>query len=325
MKHLASTILFTSILGTAALAHAEASTNSTLVPVAPVAGDDAPVVGGTTVPPGAWPDVVAVLARDAMCSGTLIAPDVVLTAGHCIDTDPVEVVVGSVDLAKPDGTAIRVKKAIAYPDWEHTYDVGVLVLEDDAPAAPRAIARACTAKEHLVSGAKVRVVGFGLTRKDGTGDNTRLHQALLPVDDASCTQDPACETAVAPDGEFTAGGGGVDACFGDSGGPIYVTTTHGPALIGVVSRGGTEVGEPCGGGGVYVRADAVVPWIEKVTGKKLTRSHCDAPADGPADGEIPGEAGGCSAGRNAVGGGALLGLLVLALLAAPRRTPMSFD
>jgi secreted trypsin-like serine protease len=266
-----------------------------------------------------------VLARDAMCTGTLIAPDVVLTAGHCIETNPVEVVVGSVELARPGGMVIAVKKAIAYPKWDRMYDVGVLLLEHPAPVMPRAVASACTAKEHLVAGEKVHVVGFGLTTHDGTGTNTRLHQAMLPVVDATCAHDPACETNVAPGGEFTAGGGGVDACFGDSGGPIYVDTAHGPALIGVVSRGESVVGEPCGGGGVYVRADAVVPWIEKVTARKLTRSTCDVPADGPGDGEVDAEAGGCSAGRGLVGGGALLGLVVLALLAAPRRSPMSLD
>lgn len=323
MKILASSLLLTSLL--ASTAFAERSTLAGDGPIHTIAG--APVVGGTTVPPGAWPDAVAVLARDAMCTGTLIAPDVVITAGHCIETNPVEVVVGSVELARPGGTVIMVKKAVAYPKWQETYDVGVLVLEHPAPVAPRAVASACTAKEHLVTGAKVHVVGFGLTRTDGTGSNTRLHQAMLPVTDAACTQDPSCQPDVAPDGEFVAGGDGVDACFGDSGGPIYVDTAHGAALIGVVSRGDALIGEPCGGGGIYVRADAVVPWIEKVTGRTLARSACDVPADAPeAEAEAAaGDAGGCSASRGIVGGGALLGLVVLALLAVPRRVPMSVD
>jgi secreted trypsin-like serine protease len=288
----------------------------------------APVVGGTSVPAGEWPDAVAVLASDAMCTGTLIAPDVVLTAGHCIETHPVEVVVGSVELTKPGGMAIKVKSATAYPNWQNSYDVGVLVLDHAAPVAPRAIASACDVKEHLTAGAKVRVVGFGLTTKDGTGDNTRLHEAMLPVVDPMCTQDSACEPAVAPGGEFTAGGDGVDACFGDSGGPIYLDTTSGPALVGVVSRGEAVIGEPCGGGGVYVRADAVASWIEKTTHRKLTRSTCDAPADGEGDGSdaAANEAGGCSATRGVVGGGALLGLGILAVLCAfPRRQSISMD
>jgi secreted trypsin-like serine protease len=300
---------------------------SSLTSVALASSGDAPVVGGTDVAVGQWPDAVAVLARDAMCTGTLIAPDVVITAGHCIETDPVEVVVGSVDLAQPGGVAIAVKKAVAYPNWEHTFDVGVLVLEQPAAVKPIAIASACTAKEHLQAGDSVRVVGFGLTTADGTGDNLKLHEALLPVNDPTCTMDPACEPAVAPGGEFTAGGGGHDSCFGDSGGPIYVDTTKGPSLIGVVSRGAPVDGLPCGGDGVYVRADAVASWIEKTTGRKVVRSACDGAADGPGDGATDAETGGCSATRGMVGGGALLGLVVLALLATRRRsaTAMSVD
>ena len=263
-----------------------------------------------------------------MCSGTLIAPDVVLTAGHCIETHPVEVIVGSVELAKPGGEVIKVKSATAYPSWQQAYDVGVLVLERPASVKPRAIASACSVKEHLKSGSDVRVVGFGLTTPSGTGDNTALHQAMLPVHDATCTEDPGCQPAVAPGGEFTAGGMGVDSCFGDSGGPLYLSTASGEALIGVVSRGEYAGGEPCGGGGIYVRADAVAKWIEKTTGRTLARSTCDVPADGPGDADIAdGEGGGCSATRGIVGGGAVLGLVVLALLAAPRRSgsTMSLD
>jgi secreted trypsin-like serine protease len=286
---------------------------------------DTPVVGGKPVPAGGYPDVVAVLAPTAMCSGTLVAPDVVLTAGHCIGIHPVEVIVGSVDLAKPAGEAIKVKSATAYPSWQTEYDVGVLVLDHAASVKPRAIASACSVKEHLTADAEVRVVGFGLTDAAGDGMNTALHQVLLPVHDATCTQDPACQPNVAPGGEFTAGGMGVDSCFGDSGGPLFLATNHGEALVGVVSRGEYSGGDPCGGGGVYVRADAVASWIEKTTGRKLTRSTCDSPADGPGDEQDGRGEGGCSASRGIVGGGALLGLVLLALLAAPRRTPMSLD
>ena len=270
--------------------------------------EPAPVVGGTTVPEGAWPDAVAVLAQTAACTGTLIAPDVVLTAGHCIEVAPVEVIVDATDFTKPGGEVIRVKSATAYPDWEHTYDVGVLVLEHASATPPRAIASACTAKG-LVTGAKVRVVGFGLTTQSGTGDNSRLHQALLTVTDPTCVTDAACARAVTPHGEFMAGGGGTDACFGDSGGPIYL----GSALIGVVSRGIAAAGKPCGGGGIYVRADAVAGWIEKVTKRKLTRASCDK-ADGD---ELADAATGCSAGAGAVG--APLALLGLALIRRRRR------
>ncbi len=279
---------------------------------------DEPVVGGTTAQPGAWPDAVAVLAADAMCTGTLIAPDVVLTAGHCIGTHPVEVVVGTVDISAPGGggQVIAVKSAVAYPDWQHEYDVGLLILEHPASTSPRAVANACALK----AGANVEVVGFGLTTKTGTGNNTKLHQAALAIDDATCTKDPACQPAIAPGGEFTAGGGGTDSCFGDSGGPVYVKTPHGSALIGVVSRGvGTQTA-PCGGGGVYIRADAaqLVAWVERVTQRKLERAACDGPADGPGDEAA--EAGGCSAGGGVLGGGVLIIIAALWILTRRRTT-----
>ena len=279
-----------------------------------------PVVGGTPARPGEWPDVVLVVAPTAACSGTLIAPDVVLTAGHCIETHPELVVVDTVDYGKPGGEAIRVKSAIAYPDWQHHYDVGVLVLDHAAAEKPRAIAGTCEIAQHLVDGADVEVVGFGLTTASGTGDNTKLNHAMLTVTDASCASDPWCQPAIAPDGEFVAGGDGTDSCFGDSGGPLYLPTAHGPALIGVVSRGLGISGQPCGSGGVYVRADKVIAWIEKVTGRKVTRTPCSGKGDAA---DSPEETGGCSIGAGTAAGGAAGSLLVIAalawLLTVPRR------
>jgi secreted trypsin-like serine protease len=275
-----------------------------------------PVVGGTPVSAGEYPDVVLVVAPDALCTGTLVTPDVVLTAGHCIDTHPALVLIGSVDYQAPGGETIRVKSAVAYPDWQHQYDVGVLVLEHAASTAPRAIASACTVKEHLAAGMPVQLVGFGLTTRTGTGENSRLHEASLPVIDATCAHDPGCQPDVAPGGEFTAGGRGTDSCFGDSGGPLYVSTSHGPALVGVVSRGVELAGEPCGGDGVYVRADKVVPWIEKVTSEHVTRAVCDDKSDAPGVGET---GGGCSIGPGAFGGAALVLAAMVWLLTIPRR------
>ena len=278
---------------------------------------DAPVVGGTPVQPGEWPDVVLVVAPEALCTGTLIAPDVVLTAGHCIDTHPALVLVDSVDYGMPGGEPIKIKSATAYPDWQDKYDVGVLVLEHPASAKPRAIASSCTVKDHLVKGAPVEVVGFGLTTKSGMGMNTRLNEATMAVTDPTCTSDPYCNASIAPGGEFVAGGMGTDSCFGDSGGPLFVPTQHGPALIGVVSRGVGASGSPCGGGGIYVRADKVVPWIEKLTGRKLDRAPCDGKADGEGDGDE--SSGGCSIGGGSLAGGALVLAIIGWVLTIPRR------
>lgn len=274
-----------------------------------------PVIGGKTVDPGAWPDVVAVIGTEGACSGTLIAPDVVLTAGHCVDIQPKVVIANTVDYATAAGDRIPVKWARAYPNWEHRYDVAVLMLDHVARPKPRAIATACLANEYLGARKPVQVIGFGLTSPSGTDDNTSLRLAEIPILDPRCASDPSCELSVVPNGEFTAGGRGTDSCFGDSGGPAMLTTRHGAALVGVVSRGLALPGAPCGNGGVYVRADKVVSWIQSVTGRQLERAACEGRGDDPETGEVEdAESGGCSA-----GGGVDLALGVLLAAGVWRR------
>ncbi len=268
-----------------------------------------PVIGGSKVKAHAWPDVVAVLGTGGSCSGTLIAPDVVLTAGHCIEIDPKTVVVDTIDYNAPfAGDTIPVKWARAYPDWEHRYDVGVLLLEHVARPKPRAIASACLANEQLGAKHPVQVVGFGLTSPSGTDDNTALHQATLPILDPTCGEDRACEPSVIPNGEFTAGGRGTDSCFGDSGGPAMLETEHGSVLLGVVSRGLSLPGIPCGNGGVYIRADKVVAWLRSVTGRVFERATCKGHGDDP--GRVEDGEGGCSSGSG--GTSFVLGGLLIA-------------
>jgi trypsin len=230
----------------------------------------APVVGGSAVSPGDFPDVVLVAGWTGMCSGTLIAPDVVLTAGHCAEIDPKAVLVGSVDYGVPGGQLVAIASVTAYPDWQHAYDVAVITLaEPIAGVVPRAIAMSCELPGEL------RVIGFGLRDPGGSGASSALATAMVRIDDPECTSDPACDPAIAPGGELVAGGAGATACFGDSGGPLLA----GGALVGVVSRATGEASTPCGGPAVYERADRVVGWIEQTTGRAVARTPCafDAP------------------------------------------------
>jgi secreted trypsin-like serine protease len=278
----------------------------------------APVVGGQTVKPGKWPEVAVVVAPKALCTGTLIAPDVVLTAGHCIETHPFEVIIGTTDFSQPGGEKIQVAQAIAYPNWKREFDVGVLVLAHASKAQPRALASACAVRDHLVDGASVHVVGFGLTTANGMGENSALHEADLPVTDSACTRVDACNPEIAPGGELAAGGRGTDSCFGDSGGPVFLATASGPVLLGVVSRAETAGELPCAGGGVYERADKVGKWIEDTTHRTLTTEACDGKGD-DQDGDPPARAG-CSATGELAGGGALILLAgALWILTIPRR------
>jgi uncharacterized protein (TIGR03382 family) len=224
----------------------------------------------------------------------LIAPDVVLTAGHCADAAPTQVIANTTDYNGGGGTSATVESITAYPDWETSYDVAVIVLT--APIAgvtPRKLGTACTFESFAVN-TPVHLVGFGLTDTAGQGNNTQLNEAVAPVTDPACTGPGGCVASISPGGEFIAGGGGKDSCFGDSGGPVYLDTARGPIVIGAVSRGLDNAATPCGGGGIYVRTDKIVQWIEQTAGKPVEQDLCGAappPDDGGGNGSGSGSGG----------------------------------
>jgi endonuclease G len=273
------------------------------------------VVGGTTVLPGQWPDAVAVLGSSGTCTGTLIAPDVVLTAGHCANIKPVQVIANTTDYSQDGGVRVQVAKTVAYPNWQTEYDVAVLVLASRIEGvAPRKVGTSCTFEEFSRSTA-VRLVGFGATDTSGQVANTQLMQAMTEVVDPECTGGQGCKQAVAPGGEFVAGGSsGADSCFGDSGGPVYLDTSRGAVVVGAVSRGVDGADTPCGGGGIYVRTDKLIDWIEQTTERAIEQDGCEGTpyaAENVVDDVSEGI--GCSTTGTGTGGLGALPLLLLAL------------
>jgi endonuclease G len=258
------------------------------LPVPPAHADPIPppVVGGERAAPGAWADAAVVFEGDtAACTGTLIAPNLVVTAGHCIGRVS-GVRLDAVELQTEEGETIPVAQQIEYPDSTTTYDVGLLVLERPSTIRPRVLATGCVLDRYLRAEAPVEIVGWGAVDVEGSQYPDVLMQARSTVTDPDCTTAGlGCRQVISPGGELGAGGDGIDSCFGDSGGPLYLLTDIGEYLVGITSRGYDDFDpeQPCGGGGIYVRPDAILDWIEETGGVSLPRATCNARPEPTAD------------------------------------------
>jgi secreted trypsin-like serine protease len=225
-----------------------------------------PIIGGSEAG-SKWPDTVAVMYGGYQeCTGTLVAPNVVITAGHCVvGGAPNAVLIGAPALSKArEGETIAVEKAIPYPSSQSTLDIGVLVLKVPSKFEPRKVASGW-AKFEIVNGAAVQFVGFGTVDRDGSVSTDALMEASSTITDFNCSSSSGCNPLAKPDGELGAGGMGIDTCPGDSGGPMYLMSDIGTFLAGVTSRAYDNARYACGEGGIYGRPDKIVDWIREQT------------------------------------------------------------
>jgi MYXO-CTERM domain-containing protein len=246
-----------------------------------------PIIDGR---PAAAADVGATVAlldpRDGypFCTGTLVAPTVVVTAAHCVLTPagwddfgpPIEpsavvVAVGATDAvaAAPEQTH-AVETVWAHPEfpgaeWDPTdpltgeHDIGALVLAAavDAPAVP--VLAPPRVDAELTPRRMLDVAGYGTTDRAGWAENTVLHVAEVPFIRRS-------------EVELIAGdANAVDTCYGDSGGPLYVHAAEGVRLVGVTSRGVDQMSEGCDSGTVATLAPAYADLLAEATGVDTTR------------------------------------------------------
>ncbi len=226
------------------------------------------IVGGHDASPGEYPAVAEISFGVFFCTGTLISPDTVLSAGHCgsltgaavaspvaYPPQAIDVTIGSHHTG--DGENVPVRSVTVSPDYllSDGNDVSILKLTRNSVKAPTKVAGAGE-RSLWSAGTLATIAGWGVTEEGGDQPDT-LQEAQVPI-----TTDAYCGNAYSNFDASTmvcAGypQGGVDTCQGDSGGPLFA----GGRVVGA-----TSFGEGCARPnkpGVYARvADAPIrEWI----------------------------------------------------------------
>ncbi len=246
------------------------------------------VIGGQAASHAEWPAVVGLMydlgdGLEPGCTGTVIAPRVVLTAAHCVahrdgvsDEDPVAVRLGTHDLAR-GGRDVAVREVRAMSNGLDGFDIALLFLAEDAGVPPAQLAGGCGA---ATQGGQVTLVGFGVTDRETFGE---LHRVDLRVAELACTDpDLGCNEHQGQGSYLVTTPGGM--CGGDSGGPIFVVNQHGRFVAGVVSGPAQdEASDLCDDWrrALYPRPDTVATWIEAQLGHALPTSSCEAGSQPP--------------------------------------------
>ncbi|XP_053238304.1 plasminogen [Podarcis raffonei] len=226
------------------------------------------IVGGCVSNPHSWPWQISLRVRSFdlhFCGGTLIAPQWVLTATHCLEKSSrpsyYKVTLGAHTerATEPSVQERDVEKIFKGPNRA---DIALLKLSSPAVINDKVIP-ACLppANSMVAGGAECYVTGWGDTK--GTGGESILKETGFPVIENKVCNRPEFLNNRVRTTELCAGNidGGTDSCQGDSGGPL-VCAEQGRYILHGVTSWGLGCAQPMKPG-VYVRVSQFVSWIEK--------------------------------------------------------------
>jgi len=188
------------------------------------------VRGAHKAVPTDWPASLYPKTGDGDCSATLVGPEVLLTAAHCVDNGST----ASFKLKGAPHTAIC-SQAESYANKTDISADYALCRVSPAVAGIR-FERVNGAQSLLTDGLEVLLTGFGCTKDNGTGGNDGNYW----IGTSNISEAPSKST----NGFRTSGGAAL--CFGDSGAAAFVQQDGDRRIVIAVN---SEI-EPGAGGGL---------------------------------------------------------------------------
>lgn len=252
------------------------------LPAAAVAepGAQASIVGGHAASIAEFPSLTYIEAIEGKhgfaCTGTVVAPRVVLTAAHCVEDVEKGTMTPAGDYALATGVTspeeatpsniFHVTATHVFPGFDPGIlhgDAAILILS--TPTSAPAIPLAGPTDASLYSGgASVQLAGWGLTSANAKQPPPGLRATSMLVQTPSfCKQktsgfyspySPAAQVCLLASDRASGG------CFGDSGGPTIGLRADGtPVEVGITSTGGPSCSTKVPN--VQTRVDYVSTWV----------------------------------------------------------------
>ncbi|KAG5882884.1 hypothetical protein JTB14_021943 [Gonioctena quinquepunctata] len=229
------------------------------------------VIGGEVPPVGAVPWQIDIRSDGRHhCGGALISERLVISAAHCYNDDMTAVAgAHGPPGSSPHEQVLKIEKFIPHPDFRklghYSHDLAVLLVSNPGFKLNNLVIPACFSHESVPSGTWCEVSGWGAYKPDDLETYSPvLKTAAVPIISLEkCRQNSIYggRHQQILDSMLCAGHlkGGVDACGGDSGGPLMCEKDGRMELTGIVSWGDgcAKKNKP----GVYTRVSSFLPWI----------------------------------------------------------------
>lgn len=226
------------------------------------------IIGGTTAKAGQFPFFASVTASSNwLCGASLVAPDILISAGHCSVAFKKGAIVGATiqGANTPGSVLVTIDQQVIHPNFQNFMHNDVMILKVSPPVTSITPIPIDLNPSLPSVNEPLEIIGFGKTSDTSGISNTLQEARVLEVPSSQCQAIygnvivPTQHICVSNSKPFRG------TCSGDSGGPLLgkggshsLSTNDQNVTFGVLSFGASTCTQ---GPSVYTRLSGYTSWI----------------------------------------------------------------